>query len=86
MENFFSLYTVAMDDLQQVSVQLSVPPSFDIQSNKKLGESYRQFTKALKYTLPDIHILPIKTTQAMVMLKMRNVFDNNSDDDNSVIC
>ncbi len=85
MENFFSLYTVAMDDLQQVSVQLSVPPSFDIQSNKKLGESYRQFTKALKYTLPDIHILPIKTTQAMSDVEDEDSDDNNSDDDNSVI-
>lgn len=85
MENFFSLYTVAMDDLQQVSVQLSVPPSFDIQSNKKLGESYRQFTKALKYTLPDIHILPIKTTQAMSDVEDDDSDDNNSDDDNSVI-
>ena len=85
MENFFSLYTVAMDDLQQVSVQLSIPASFDIQSNKKLGESYRQFTKALKYTLPDIHILPIKTTQAVSDVEDEDRDDNNSDDDNSVI-
>lgn len=61
MENFFSLYTTAIDDLQRVSVQLSVPTSFDITANKKMAESYRQFTQSLKYTMPDIHILPIKT-------------------------
>lgn len=61
MENFFSLYTTAIDDLQQVSVQLSVPASFDISANRKIAESYRQFTKSLKYTLPDMHMLPIKT-------------------------
>lgn len=64
MENFFSLYTTAIDQLQQVSVQLSVPPSFDITGNKKMAESYRQFTQSLKYTLPDMHILPIKTHNA----------------------
>ena len=61
MENFFSLYTTAIDDLQRVSVQLSVPTSFDITANKKMAESYRQFAQSLKYTMPDIHILPIKT-------------------------
>lgn len=61
MENFFSLYTVAIDDLQQVSVQLSVPANFDIKANKSIAEGYRQFTKSLKYTIPDINILPIKT-------------------------
>ncbi|BFN01808.1 hypothetical protein MOXK23_09220 [Moraxella sp. K23] len=61
MENFFSLYTTAIDDLQRVSVQLSVPTSFDITANKKMAESYRHFTQSLKYTMPDIHILPIKT-------------------------
>ena len=61
MEIFFSLYTTAIDDLQRVSVQLSVPTSFDITANKKMAESYRQFTQSLKYTMPDIHILPIKT-------------------------
>ena len=64
MENFFSLYTTAIDDLQRVSVQLSVPTSFDITANKKMAESYRQFTQSLKYTMPDIHILPIKTHAA----------------------
>lgn len=63
MEQFFSLYTVAIDDLQNVSVQLSVPPTFDVTANKKLAESYRQFTKSLKYTIPDINILPIKTVE-----------------------
>lgn len=64
MENFFSLYTTAIDDLQRVSVQLSVPTSFDITANKKMAESYRHFTQSLKYTMPDIHILPIKTHDA----------------------
>ncbi|BFL70027.1 hypothetical protein SKB0120_10890 [Moraxella osloensis] len=64
MEIFFSLYTTAIDDLQRVSVQLSVPTSFDITANKKMAESYRQFTQSLKYTMPDIHILPIKTHAA----------------------
>lgn len=45
MENFFSLYTVAMDDLQQVSVQLSVPPSFDIQSNKNWAKATASLPK-----------------------------------------
>ena len=64
MENFFRLYTTAIDDLQRVSVQLSVPTSFDITANKKMAESYRHFTQSLKYTMPDIHILPIKTHAA----------------------
>lgn len=64
MENFFSLYTVAIDDLQQVSVQLSVPSNFDVTANKTLAEGYRQFVKSLKYTIPDINILPINTQTA----------------------
>ena len=82
MENFFSLYTTAIDDLQRVSVQLSVPTSFDITANKKMAESYRQFTQSLKYTMPDIHILPIKSHAAQTA-------DNDditaSEADNSVI-
>ncbi|NOX77376.1 MAG: hypothetical protein GXO41_11015 [Gammaproteobacteria bacterium] len=81
MENFFSLYTTAIDDLQRVSVQLSVPTSFDITANKKLAESYRQFTQALKYTMPDIHILPIKTHAA----QKADDDDTASEADNSVI-
>lgn len=80
MENFFSLYTTAIDDLQQVSVQLSLPASFDIHANKKMAETYRQFTKSLKYTIPDINILPIKThtTQA-------DEYGTAKEEDNSVI-
>lgn len=81
MENFFSLYTTAIDDLQRVSVQLSVPTSFDITANKKLAESYRQFTQSLKYTMPDIHILPIKTHAAQTA----DDDDTASEADNSVI-
>lgn len=81
MENFFSLYTTAIDDLQRVSVQLSVPTSFDITANKKIAESYRQFTQSLKYTMPDIHILPIKTHAA----KTADDDDTASEADNSVI-
>lgn len=81
MENFFSLYTTAIDDLQRVSVQLSVPTSFDITANKKMAESYRQFTQSLKYTMPDIHILPIKTHAAQTA----NDNDTASEADNSVI-
>ena len=81
MENFFSLYTTAIDDLQRVSVQLSVPTSFDITANKKMAESYRQFTQSLKYTMPDIHILPIKTHTAQTA----DDDDTASEADNSVI-
>ncbi len=81
MENFFSLYTTAIDDLQRVSVQLSVPTSFDITANKKMAESYRQFTQSLKYTMPDIHILPIKTHAAQTA----DDDDSASEADNSVI-
>ena len=81
MENFFSLYTTAIDDLQHVSVQLSVPTSFDITANKKMAESYRQFTQSLKYTMPDIHILPIKTHAAQTA----DDNDTASEADNSVI-
>ncbi|BFM99540.1 hypothetical protein MOXK02_10990 [Moraxella sp. K02] len=80
MENFFSLYTTAIDDLQRVSVQLSVPTSFDITANKKMAESYRQFTQSLKYTMPDIHILPIKTHTPQTADD-----DTASEADNSVI-
>lgn len=81
MENFFSLYTTAIDDLQRVSVQLSVPTSFDITANKKMAESYRQFIQSLKYTMPDIHILPIKTHAAQIA----DEDDTASEADNSVI-
>ncbi|MBW4017480.1 hypothetical protein HG533_01460 [Moraxella osloensis] len=81
MENFFSLYTTAIDDLQRVSVQLSVPTSFDITANKKIAESYRQFTQSLKYTMPDIHILPVKTHAAQTA----DDDDTASEADNSVI-
>lgn len=81
MENFFSLYTTAIDDLQRVSVQLSVPTSFDITANKKMAESYRQFTQSLKYTMPDIHILPLKTHAAQTA----DDDDTASEADNSVI-
>lgn len=81
MENFFSLYTTAIDDLQRVSVQLSVPTSFDITANKKMAESYRHFTQSLKYTMPDIHILPIKTHAAQTA----DDNDTASEADNSVI-
>lgn len=81
MENFFSLYTTAIDDLQRVSVQLSVPTSFDITANKKMAESYRQFTQSLKYTMPDIHILPIKSHAAQTA----DDDDTASEADNSVI-
>lgn len=81
MENFFSLYTTAIDDLQRVSVQLSVPTSFDITANKKMAESYRQFTQSLKYTMPDIHILPIKTHAAQTA----DDDDSASEADNSVV-
>ena len=81
MENFFSLYTTAIDDLQRVSVQLSVPTSFDVTANKKMAESYRQFTQSLKYTMPDIHILPIKTHTAQTA----DDDDIASEADNSVI-
>lgn len=80
MENFFSLYTTAIDDLQRVSVQLSVPTSFDITANKKMAESYRQFIQSLKYTMPDIHILPTKTHAAQTADD-----DTASEADNSVI-
>ena len=81
MENFFSLYTTAIDDLQRVSVQLSVPTNFDITANKKMAESYRQFTQSLKYTMPDIHILPIKTHNPQTA----DDDDTASEADNSVI-
>ncbi|TGP46772.1 hypothetical protein EN873_37935 [bacterium M00.F.Ca.ET.230.01.1.1] len=81
MENFFSLYTTAIDNLQRVSVQLSVPTSFDITANKKMAESYRHFTQSLKYTMPDIHILPIKTHAAQTA----DDDDTASEADNSVI-
>ena len=81
MENFFSLYTTAIDDLQRVSVQLSVPTSFDVTANKKMAESYRQFTQSLKYTMPDIHILPIKTHTPQTA----DDDDTASQADNSVI-
>ena len=81
MENFFSLYTTAIDDLQRVSVQLSVPTSFDITANKKMAQSYRHFTQSLKYTMPDIHILPIKTHAAQTA----DDDDTASEADNSVI-
>ena len=81
MENFFSLYPTAIDDLQRVSVQLSVPTSFDITANKKMAESYRHFTQSLKYTMPDIHILPIKTHAAQTA----DDDDTASEADNSVI-
>ncbi|MFP6812233.1 MAG: hypothetical protein VB956_02770, partial [Moraxella sp.] len=77
----FSLYTTAIDDLQRVSVQLSVPTNFDITANKKMAESYRQFTQSLKYTMPDIHILPIKTHTAQTA----DDDDTASEADNSVI-
>ena len=81
MEIFFSLYTTAIDDLQRVSVQLSVPTSFDVTANKKMAESYRQFTQSLKYTMPDIHILPIKTHTPQTA----DDDDTASEADNSVI-
>lgn len=81
MENFFSLYTVAIDDLQQVSVQLSVPANFDVNANKSIAEGYRQFTKSLKYTVPDIHILPIKNHQA----HSETDEDSAGEEDNNVI-
>ena len=64
-----------------MSVQLSVPTSFDITANKKMAESYRQFTQSLKYTMPDIHILPIKTHAAQTA----DDNDTASEADNSVI-
>ena len=56
MENFFSLYTTAIDDLQRVTFSCPVPTSFDITANKKMAESYRQFIQSLKYTMPDVFI------------------------------
>lgn len=86
MENFFSLYTTAIDDLQRVSVQLSVPTSFDITANKKMAESYRQFTQSLKYTMPDIHILPIKThaaqTSVILLIQRLDGYALDDEDEN----
>lgn len=64
MENFFSLYTIEMTDLQQLSIQLSVPAHFAINDNKKLAESYRQFVQAIRYTVPEASIMPITTRSA----------------------
>lgn len=60
MANFFSLYTVALDNLNRMSLQLCVPNDFDIDGNQKLYESYQQFVKAVKYNIPDINVLPIQ--------------------------
>lgn len=60
MANFFSLYTVALDNLNRMSLQLCVPSDFDIDGNQKLHDSYQQFIKAVKYSIPDINVLPIQ--------------------------
>lgn len=59
IENFFSLYTVAIDDLQQVSIQLTVPSNLGIHANKQCHQAYQQLVKAIRYTVPDVHILPV---------------------------
>lgn len=61
MANFFSLYTVTLDSLSRMSLQLCVPDELDIDGNQKLHDSYQQFIKAVRYSIPDIHILPIRT-------------------------
>lgn len=63
MANFFSLYTVALDNLNRMSLQLCVPNDFDIDGNQKLYESYQQFVKAVKYNIPDINVLPIQQAE-----------------------
>ncbi len=64
MANFFSLYTVTLDSLSRMSLQLCVPDELDIAGNQKLHDSYQQFIKAVRYSIPDIHILPITTAGA----------------------
>lgn len=63
MANFFSLYTVALDNLNRMSLQLCVPNDFDIDGNQKLYESYQQFVKSVKYNIPDINVLPIQQAE-----------------------
>lgn len=64
MANFFSLYTVALDNLNRMSLQLVVPADFDIDGNQKLHDSYQQFIKTVLYSVPDINVLPIKTAES----------------------
>lgn len=85
MENFFSLYTIEITDLQEVSVQLSVPENFAINDNKKLAESYRQFVQAIRYTIPDANILPIKTRVQSADTADDDEVGINTNDDSTVI-
>lgn len=64
MANFFSLYTVALDAIHRMSIQLNVPANFDIEGNQKLYDSYQQFIKAVRYSLPDINVLPIQQSES----------------------
>lgn len=61
MSNFFSLYTVTLDAFHQLSIGLTVPENFDINSNAKLNTAYQNFIKAVRYSIPDAHVLPIHT-------------------------
>lgn len=57
MANFFSLYTVTLDSLNRLSIQLSVPADFDINNNVKIHNAYQQFIKAVRYSIPDVNVL-----------------------------
>ncbi|OBX84616.1 hypothetical protein [Faucicola atlantae] len=59
LTNFFSLYSATVDNLRHLSLQLTVPPDFDVGDNKKLAAAYRQFIQGVRYTVPDAHILPL---------------------------
>ncbi|OPH34730.1 hypothetical protein [Moraxella atlantae] len=59
LTNFFSLYSATVDNLRHLSLQLTVPPDFDVDDNKKLAAAYRQFIQGVRYTVPDAHILPL---------------------------
>lgn len=60
MSNFFSLYTVTLDSFHQLSIGLTVPKDFDIDHNAKLNGHYQNFIKAIRYSIPDANILPVK--------------------------
>lgn len=59
LTHFFSLYSATVDNLRHLSLQLTVPPNFDVEDNTKLAAAYRQFIQGVRYTVPDAHILPL---------------------------
>ena len=62
LETFFSAYTSSIDNIQNLSIGLQVSPDFDIQQ-QKIAKRYQQFCQTVRYSVPDVHILAVKTLE-----------------------